>query len=46
MVVEVKSRLDLQDRTSVRIPAGMAHEFWNSGDDPGEFIMMAFGPTA
>lgn len=38
--------LHLRDRTALRIPAGMAHEFWNPGKEHAEFIMIAFGPSA
>lgn len=47
----VKSRIggkpvELGLNKAVFVPAGMSHEFWNDGDEPGEVIMIAFGPSA
>lgn len=36
----------LQTETSIFVPAGVRHRFWNDGDKPAKMIMVAFGPKA
>lgn len=36
----------LTSRTSIHVPAGATHEFWNPGSRPAEMIMVAYGPKA
>lgn len=38
--------MELTDSTSIFVPAGMTHEFWNPGGKPAEMIMLAFGAGA
>lgn len=37
------NEVPLTDNTSIYVPAGMTHEFWNPGNTPAEMIMLAFG---
>jgi mannose-6-phosphate isomerase-like protein (cupin superfamily) len=38
--------LKIGEGTSVFIPAGTAHEFWNESKEPAEFIILMFGEGA
>ncbi|MDZ7860913.1 MAG: cupin domain-containing protein [Candidatus Krumholzibacteriota bacterium] len=38
--------MKIKEGTSVMIPAGVAHEFWNNRDEDAEFIILMFGEGA
>lgn len=38
--------LPMLSGTSIHVPAGQEHEFWNPGERPAEMVMIAFGPGA
>ena len=38
--------VELEDDQAIFVPAGMAHEFWNPGDETATFILIMFGENA
>ena len=36
----------LEGKQAVLVPAGVAHEFWNTAETPAEFIIVMFGEGA
>lgn len=38
--------IDLEDNTAIFVPAGMAHELWNDGEEEAQFILLMFGENA
>lgn len=38
--------LPMETGTSIHVHAGVAHEFWNPGQEPAEIVMVAFGDGA
>ena len=38
--------VDLEDDQAIFVPAGVAHEFWNPGEETATFILIMFGENA